>query len=104
MKTPYQKLLSAALAVLWERGQAENEQAVRLLAERVPGFSDEQYLQASTSAREMSHVAYELAAAWFASRGKAPQPRADDVADRCPGFHVDDYIEAIQNNLLWARK
>jgi hypothetical protein len=47
---------------------------------------------------------HELAAAWFASNGQAPMPTPEDLKCLCPGFGAMDYEEAIQKNILWARK
>jgi len=99
-----QKLLSAGLHVLWESGHSEDQRAVELLAERVPGFSDEQYAAASRLAAALDRTAYDLAAAWFASRGKGAYPTVDQLEQRYPGFSGTDYAEAITNNILWARK
>jgi hypothetical protein len=74
------------------------------LAERAPGFSNEEYAAASRLAAAMSRTAYDLAAAWFASRGKAQYPTVSELEHRCPGFSGTDYAEAITNNVLWARK
>jgi hypothetical protein len=104
MSSLSQKLLSAGLHVKWESGHSEDRRAVELLAERVPGFSDEQYVAASRLAAVLDRTAYELAAAWFASRGKGPYPTVDELEERCPGFSGTDYAEAISNNILWARK
>ena len=97
-------LLGAALHVKWEHGHAGNEQAVRLLAKRFPGFSAEQYAEAGRLAAVLDGAAYELAAAWFASQGRAPMPTTDELQCLCPGFRAEDYVEAIQKNILWARK
>src|SRR5262245_36128364 len=99
-----QKLLSAGLHVLWESGHSDDQRAVELLAERAPGFSDEQYGVASRLAAALDRTAYDLAAAWFASRGKGPYPTVDELEERCPGFSGTDYAEAINHNTLWARK
>jgi hypothetical protein len=99
-----QKLLSAGLHVLWESGHSGDQRAIELLAERVPGFSDEQYAAASRLAAALDRMAYDLAAAWFASAGKGPYPTVDELGEGCPGFSGTDYAEAIRNNLLWARK
>jgi hypothetical protein len=97
-------LLGAALRVKWEHGRAGDEQAVRLLSERIPGFSAGQYAEAGRLASVLDGAAYELAAAWFASGGQAPMPRSDELECLCPGFAEADYIEAIHKNILWARK
>jgi hypothetical protein len=99
-----QRLLSEALRVKWESGHSEDERAVELLAERIPGFSPEQYAEASRRAAALDRTAYDLAAAWFASRGKEPFPRGEELEVRHPGFAAADYTEAVQNNVLWARK
>ena len=64
-----EKLLSAALRVKWETGHSGDQRAVELLAVWVPGFTAEQYAEASRRAAELDSAAYDLAAAWFASRG-----------------------------------
>jgi hypothetical protein len=97
-------LLGAALRVKWEHGRAGDEQAIQLLAERVPGFNAGQYAEAGRLASVLDGAAYELAAAWFASRGQAPMPRSQELECLCPGFARADYIEAMQKNILWARK
>ena len=98
-------LLSAALHVIWEHGHSEDERAVELIAKRVPGFSAEQCAAASRLAAVLNRTAYDLAAAWFASRGKKGlYPTVDALEERCPGFSGTDYAEAISNNVLWARK
>jgi hypothetical protein len=99
-----QKLLSAALRVKWETGHSQDQQAVELLAERVPGFTAEQYAEASRRAAELDAAAYDLAAAWFATRGQGPYPTVEMLEARCPGFAGNDYAEAIGNNVTWARK
>ena len=70
----------------------------------VPGFSAEQYAAASRLSAALDRTAYDLAAAWFASRGKGPYPTVDELEERCPGFSGTDYAEAISNNILWRRK
>src|SRR5262249_43102193 len=97
-------LLGAALRVKWEHGRAGDERAVQSLAERAPGFSAEQYAEAGRLAAVLDGAAYELAAAWFASRGEAPMPTSEELECLCPGFAAADYAESIQKNILWARK
>ena len=100
-----QKLLSVALRVIWERGHSEDQRAVELIAERLPGFSNEQYAAASRLAAALNRTAYDLAAAWFASRGnRGLYPTVDELEERCPGFSGTDYAEAISNNITWARR
>jgi hypothetical protein len=99
-----QKLLSAALRVKWETGHSDDPRAVDLLAERVPGFTSEQYAEAGRRVAELDAAAYALAAAWFAGRGQGPYPTADALEARCPGFSGTDYAEAVGNNVTWARK
>src|SRR5262249_54065461 len=99
-----QNLLTAGLYVLWESRHSEDRRAVELLAERLPGFSDEQYAAASRLAAALDRTAYGLAAAWFAGRGKGRYPTVDELEERCPGFSGTAYAEAISNNILWARK
>ena len=99
-----QKLFGAALRLKWEAGHSQDQRAVELLAERVPGFTAEQYAEASRRAAKLDSAAYELAAAWFASRGQGPYPTADALEARCPGFSRTDYAEAVSNNVTWARK
>src|SRR5947208_3465376 len=99
-----QELLSAALHVKWEHGHAEDRRAVELIAQRVPGFSAEQYAEASRLAAAMDREAGELAVAWFARRGEGAGPSMAGLKDRYPGFSWDDYGEAVNNNILWARK
>jgi len=53
----------------------------------------------------MDDEAYRLAAAWFASGGRPEMwPKVVDLGGRCPGFALSDYDEAIEKNILWARK
>ena len=99
-----QKLLSAALRVKWETGHSQDQWAVQLLAERVPGFTAEQYAEASRRAAALDSAAYDLAAAWFATRGQGPYPAVGALEARCPGFSGTDYAEAVGNNVTWARK
>jgi hypothetical protein len=99
-----QRLLSAALRVNWETGHSQDQRAVELLAERVPGFTTEQYAEAGHRAAELDATGYELAAAWFATRGRGPYPTVDALESRCPGFCGTDYAEAVHNNIIWARK
>jgi hypothetical protein len=99
-----QKLLSVALRVKWETGHSQDQRAVELLAERVPGLNAEQYAEASRRAAELDSAAYDLAAAWFATRGQGPYPTGDALEARCPGFSGADYAEAVRSNVTWARK
>jgi hypothetical protein len=97
------KLLSAALHVRWNPAGATDP--VRLLRERAPGHDDSEYAEAFRLATEMDQEAYRLATAWFASGGRPEMwPRVVDLGSRCPGFSLGDYDEAIENNILWARK
>jgi hypothetical protein len=98
------ELLSAALQVLWEHGHSEDQRSVELIAQRIPGVSAEQCAAASRLSAAMDRTAFDLAAAWFASRWKGPSPTVDELEDRCPGFSGTDYAEAINNNLIWASK
>src|SRR5438105_3535542 len=99
-----QLLLSAALRVLWAHGRAGDAEGVRLLAERVPGFTADQYTEAGRCAAVLNGAAYELAAAWFADRGRTSAPTPDELECLCPGFAAQDYRDAAENALLWARK
>jgi hypothetical protein len=100
-----QHLLSAALRVRWEDHPASDRDAVRRLSERVPGFDDAQYAEALNRAEDLNSQAYDLAAAWFAARGRPEAwPRVVDLGGLCPGFTWNDYEEAIEKNILWARK
>jgi hypothetical protein len=99
-----QNLLSAALHVKWQHGHSEDQRAVELIAQRQPGFTVEQYAEATRLAAALDAAAYESAAAWFASQGKGPRPTAAELESRFPGFSSDDYAEAASNNTLWARK
>jgi hypothetical protein len=98
------ELLSAALHLKWERGAIADSEAVRLLAERVPGFGHSQYEEARRLAKVLNGAAFELADAWHATKGQAAGPTAEDLQCLCPGFLPSDYVEAISNNLLWAAK
>jgi hypothetical protein len=97
-----QELLSAALRVRWDVGAQD---ALRVLAERAPGFDTRQYHEAVRRAAALDGRAYDLAAAWFASGG-LPQrwPKPVELEGLCPGFARGDYEEAIDKNILWARK
>jgi hypothetical protein len=99
-----QKLLSAALRVLWEHGRSGDQRAAELIAQRAPGFSAGQCAEASRLAAALDRSAYELAAAWFASRGEGPGPTTDELQARHPGFSWEDYAEAVSNNIPWARR
>ena len=98
------KLLGAALRVMWETGHSQDQRAVELLAERVPGFTAEQYAEASRRSAELNSAAYNLAAAWFASRGQGPYPSVEALEAQCPGFSSADYSDAVSKNVTWARK
>ena len=98
------ELLSRALRLKWVLGSAEKELAVRSLAGQFPGFRDSQYSEAWQLVMVLDGAAYELAAAWFESKGREPGPTADDLKCLCPGFRDEDYADAIGNNILWARK
>jgi hypothetical protein len=98
------ELLGGALRVKWETGHSGDDRAVELLRERIPGFSARQYAEAGRLAAVLDGAAYELAADWFASRGKAEMPTSEELECLCPGFAAADYGEAIQKNILWARK
>ena len=52
----------------------------------------------------MDAAAYELAAAWFASQGKGQGLTVEVLQAHYPGFSWADYAEAVDNNILWARK
>jgi hypothetical protein len=98
-------LLSAALRVRWDDHPTSDRDAVHRLSERAPGFDDAQYVEALSRAAEMNSRAYDLAAAWFAAHGRPEAwPRVIDLGGLCPGFTVNDYEEAIDKNILWARK
>jgi hypothetical protein len=97
-------LLSAALRVKWETGHSEDQRAVELLAEWVPGLTAGQYAEASRRSAELDAAVYGLAAAWFATRGQGPYPTVEALEARCPGFSGTDYAEAVGNNVTRARK
>lgn len=97
-------LLSAALRILWAHGHAGDAQAVRLLAERLPGFTADQYAEAGRYAAVLNGAACELAGAWFADRGRTEAPTPGELECLCPGFAAQDYAAAVENALLWARK
>lgn len=99
-----QELLSAALHVRWEHGHSEDERAVELIAQRVSGFSAEQYAEASRLAAALDREAAELAVGWFAQEGQGPGLSMAGLRESHPGFSWDDYGEAVNNNVLWARK
>ncbi len=99
-----QELLSAALHVKWEHGHSEDKRAAELIAKRVSGFSAEQYDEASRLAAAMDWEAGDLAVAWFDQGGQGPELSMAGLKDRHPGFSWEDYGEAVNNNILWARK
>jgi hypothetical protein len=99
-----QELLSAALHVKWEHGHSEDERAVELIAQRVSGFSAEQYAEASRLAAALDREAAELAVAWFAQGRQGPGLSMAGLRESHPGFSWDDYGEAVNNHVLWARK
>ena len=96
-------LLSAALCVRWEQGYLGERQALPLLAERVPGFRDEEYAEAYRRAEDLDATAWRMADAWHASRGETIVTK-EALAAACPGFADGDYVEALRNNMTWARK
>jgi hypothetical protein len=99
-----QNLLSAALHVKWEHGHSEDQRATDLIAQRVPGFTTEQYGEASRLAAALDQEAGELAADWFANVGEGTELSMAELHVRHPGFSWDDYGEAVNNHILWARK
>jgi hypothetical protein len=100
-----EQLLSAALRVRWDDHRTGDHDAIRRLAERAPGFDAQQYTEACRRAAELNDRAYDLAAAWFASGGSPRKwPSAVELERLCPGFTSVDYDEAIEKNILWARK
>jgi len=99
-----EELLSAALHVKWEHGRSADQRAIELIAQRVAGFSAKQYGEATKLAAAMDAAAYELAAAWFARQGKGQGPTVEVLQASYPGFFWTDYAEAVDNNILWARK
>jgi hypothetical protein len=98
-----QALLSLALRVMWEVGYTGEVQALRVLAERMPGLDTELYAEAYARASAMNDAAWKLADAWHASKGSAYFSK-DDLAPSHPGFALEDYEEAISKNLYWASK
>jgi hypothetical protein len=98
-----QGLLSLALRVKWEIGYTGEKQALRTLAERMPGLDTELYAEAYARASAMNDAAWKLADAWHASKGSAYFSK-NDLDLTHPGFALKDYEEAISNNLLWASK
>ena len=98
------ELLSAALHLKWVRGPTPDAEALRFLADRVPGFIRARYEEALRLASVLDGAAFELADDWHAAKGRAPGPTAEELACLCPGFLPSDYAEAISNNLLWAAK
>jgi hypothetical protein len=99
-----QSLLSEALRIKWEHGHAGNREAAWLLSERLPGYSAREYAEAGRRAAVLDGTAYELAADWFAGKGRQVMPTAEELECLCPGFAPADYAEAIRKNTLWARK
>jgi hypothetical protein len=98
-----QTLLSAALRVQWEQGHLGERHALRLLAERVPGFREDEYAVAYRYAETLDATAWQMAEEWQASRGQAIVTQ-EVLAEACPGFADSDYAEALSKNLTWARK
>jgi hypothetical protein len=96
-------LLSLALRVKWEVGFKGEQQALRALAERMPGLNVESYAVAYARASAMDETAWRLADAWHASKGAASVSE-EELSSTHPGFAAEDYGKAISNNLLWARK
>jgi hypothetical protein len=101
---PPQALLGAALRLRWERGALGEGEAARLLAEYAPGLPRRAYAAAWGRVAILDGVAYDLAANWFAGKGRAAMPTAAELECLCPGFAPADYAEAVRNNILWARR
>ncbi|CAN5344717.1 hypothetical protein BH10PLA2_BH10PLA2_20290 [soil metagenome] len=99
-----QKLLGAALRAIWETGHSFGQKAIESLTERVPGASAAEYADACLRAAELDAAAFALADAWFDNRGKGPYPSVSELRARLPGFDDADYVEAINKNVIWARK
>ncbi len=99
-----QKLLSTPLRVKWDHGHAGAARAAVVIADTAPGVRPEPYAEASRRAGEMDGSAFGLADAWFVSQGKGLWPSAAELETRRPGFAWDDYGEAVNKNILWARK
>lgn len=96
------ELRGLALRLRWDHTCGSEEEAVRRLEEQRAGFEGEQYVEAWRSAAVLDGVAFDLADAWHASKGKAPGPEVEDLELMCPGFTTADYALAIHNNLRWA--
>jgi len=99
-----QELLSAALHLKWDGALLNESHARELLAERAPGYTPDQYAEAIEQARQFDNAVCTRANAWFTSQGKAAWPDREELERTYPGFAHDDYFEAINNNILWARK
>jgi hypothetical protein len=99
-----QELLSAALHVRWETGHSEDDRAIELIAQRVSGFTAEQYAEASRRAAALDREAASLAVGWFIQGEQGPGLSMEGLKENHPGFSWDDYGEAVNNNVLWARK
>ena len=97
-------LQSRALHLRWESPVREEAAAVARLQELSPAFTPDECVAAWRAAAILDGAAFELAEAWFASRGAGPYPTAEELELLCPGFPPDDYATAIHNNVLWARK
>lgn len=104
MSTLPQRLLSQALHIRWGTDRSPDWRAAEGLEDRVPGFSAAQYAEADRRAAALDAEAYDLASAWFASRGQGEYPSVDLLKARHPGFPDADYDLAIHNNIMWARK
>ncbi len=97
-------LRSRALHLRWESPVREEAQAAEALRKLAGEFTIKQCTEAWRAAAVLDGAAFELAEAWFASRGASPSPTEGELELLCPGFLPDDYTMAIHNNILWARK
>jgi hypothetical protein len=98
MSVNSKELLSAAIRAKWESGHFGVQRAAELLAERVPGFTAEQYAEASQLAAALDKAAYDLVAAWLATGEKRYDPMEEKLKTRCPEFSDSDYSAVIRYN------
>jgi hypothetical protein len=98
-----QDLLSSALRLRWEKGYLGDEKGIRVLAEKVPGFTLEQYAEAYARAKELDETAWRLAEEFHAKR-RTSVDEAGELHKLFPGFAAQDYWDAWNQNLIWVAK
>ena len=99
-----QALLTSALHLKWDGMILDPSIGADHLAARLPGYSPEQYAAAIERAVQFDNAVYDRASAWFANQGQEAWPDRTDLEREFPGFAHEDYYEAVNNNILWARK